>query len=95
MSEQLFKVVFSGELTGEYNKATTRKRFSARFNIDEKRANALFSRKDTVMRSNISKDVALKLMFKLAEAGCDSYLEEIQPEAAEEEISNTLSNKIT
>jgi hypothetical protein len=88
MSEQLFKVVFSGELTGDYNEANTRKRFSALFNIDEERTNALFSSKDTVMRSNISKDVALKLMFKLAEAGCDSYLEEIQQEAVEEEVES-------
>ena len=85
MSEQLFKVVFSGELTGEYNEATTRKRFSTLFNIDDERTNTLFSGKETVMRSKISKEDALKLMYKLAEAGCDSYLEEIQTEAAEEE----------
>ena len=89
MTEPLYKVVCNGQLTGEYNKATTRKRFSERFNIDEKRANALFSRKDTVMRSNISKDVAIELMFKLTEVGCACYLEKIQQEVADEEIGGT------
>lgn len=89
MAEQLFKVVCNGGLTGEYDKATTRKRFSARFNIGGKRTNALFSRKDTVMRSNICKAVAIELMYKLVEVGCVCYLQEIQQEVADEEIGST------
>ena len=91
MAEKLYRVVFNGELTGEFDDITTRKKFSRLFHIDEGRTNALFSGKETVLKSNISKEIAFKFMIALSEAGCESYLEEVQQETAEEVEQETTA----
>ncbi len=80
MSEQLFRVVFDGTMTGEYDEATTRKRFAKLFRLDTKKTAALFSGKEYVIKNNVTEAVAMDFMIKVSEAGCECYVQEMPDE---------------
>ncbi len=80
MAEQLFRVVFNGSLTGEFDEATTRARFAKLFRLDEKRTKALFSGKEYVIKNNVTEAVAMEFMIKVSEAGGECYVQEIPDE---------------
>ena len=50
MSDELYRVVFAGVLTGEYDLPTTKKRFGRLFRLNEKRTEALFSGKEYIVK---------------------------------------------
>ena len=50
-NEQLFRVVFDGSLTGEYDEATAKKRFGRLFHLNDQRVNSLFSGKNYVIKN--------------------------------------------
>jgi len=78
MSDELFRVVFDGSLTGEFDETATKKRFAKLFKLDVKRTNSLFSGKDFVIKNNISEATALDYMIKLSEIGCECYVQEVE-----------------
>ena len=80
MSQTLFRVVFDGSLTGEFEVAIAKKRFSRLFNLDAKRTEKFFSGKSFVIKNNIPEDEAMIFMIKVSEAGCECYLQEITEE---------------
>ena len=77
MSESLFNVVFDGALTGEFDQSTTAARFARLFRLDAKRTHQLFSGKAYVIKNKVPEQVAMDLMIKVSEAGCECYLEEL------------------
>ncbi len=84
MSEELFQVVFDGAMTGEFDEPTTRAKMARLFRLDEKRVARLFSGKPQVIKKNITEAVAMDYMIKLAEAGCECYVQEMpDPDAAD------------
>lgn len=80
MSHQLFRVVFDASLTGEFDEATSKRRFSRLFHLDEKRTETLFSGKDYVIKDNISEAEAMDFMIKVSETGCECYVQEVPDE---------------
>ena len=80
MSEQLFRVMFNGTLTGEFDEETTKKQFARLFSLDQKRVNSLFSGKEYVIKNNVTEEVAMEFLIRLAEAGCESYIQEVLDE---------------
>ena len=77
MEEVLFRVVFSGVLTGEYDLKTTKLRFGRLFRLDPKRTEALFSGKEYVVKNNATEAIAMQLAFRISEVGCECYVQEI------------------
>lgn len=80
MLETRYKVVVSGALTGEFDAATTRDNLAKLFRLDQKRAHALLSGKEHVVKNDVSEDVAMNYLIRIAEAGCECYLQEIPDE---------------
>lgn len=75
MDDQLYRVVFDGTLTGEFDDTTTRRRFSKVFKTDPKTTDRLFNGKEHVLKSNISETEATTYLIKLLEIGCECYME--------------------
>lgn len=75
MSEKLYKVIFNGTLTGDFDEATSKSNFAKLFSIDQAKTETLFSGKDWAIKNNISKKAAMNFMITLAETGCESYFE--------------------
>jgi hypothetical protein len=80
MTQPLFRVVFDGSLTGDFEVAVAKKRFSRLFNLDAKRTEKFFSGKSFVIKNNISEEEAMIFMIKVSEAGCECSLQEITDE---------------
>lgn len=80
MSDQLFRVVFDGSLTGEFDEATAKKRFGRLFHLSGKQVNSLFSGKDYVIKNNVTESQAMKFMIKVSEAGCECSVQEMPDE---------------
>lgn len=80
MAEQLFRVIFDGTMTGEFDEATTKKRFAKLFRLDAKRTAALFSGKEYVIKNNVTEALAMEFMIKVSEAGCECYVQEVPDE---------------
>ncbi len=77
MTEQLFRVVFDGSRTGEFDEPTTKKRFARLFRLDARKTDALFSGKEYVIKNNVTEAVAMEFMIKVSEAGCECYVQEM------------------
>ena len=92
MSEQLFRVVFNGSLTGEFDEATAKKRFGRLFHLNDHRVNSLFSGKNYVIKNNVTESQAMEFMARVAKAGCESSVQEIpdgnEPEYDEKRNDN-------
>ncbi len=73
--EELYRVVFSGQITEEFDLKTTRRRFAKAFRLDAKTTKRLFSHSDHVLRSNVTERAATDLAIKLMEIGCECYVE--------------------
>lgn len=80
MEEQLFKVVFDGSLSGEFEPEIAREQFAKLFGLDKKRVEMLFSGKPYVIKNNVPEHVAMEFMIRLAEIGCECYIQEILDE---------------
>ena len=87
MSESLFKVVFSGQLTGEFDAATSRRQFARLFKLPSDKIESLFSGKDYVIKNNVSEEMAMKFAIAIAEAGCETV---VQPTLGEGEVARML-----
>lgn len=77
MDEPQFRVVFDGSLTGEFDEATAKRNFARLFRLDCDRLPYFFSGKERVIKSGVSEAVAMQYMIKVAEAGCECYIEEV------------------
>lgn len=75
--ETLYRVVFNGNITGEYDLETTRKKFQRLFRLDEAKVARIFDAKQVILKDNITEAVAMKYAINLAEIGCESYIEEV------------------
>jgi hypothetical protein len=80
MSEELFRVVFDGSLTGEFDEVTSRKRFGRLFRLNSQRVDSLFSGKEYVIKNNVTENQAMEFMIKVSEAGCECYVQEMPDE---------------
>ena len=75
--EILFRVVFNGRITGEYDLDTTRQHFQSLFRLDEKKVAKIFAAREVILKDSITERVAMNYAIKLAEIGCECYIEEV------------------
>jgi hypothetical protein len=80
MTQPLFRVVFDGSLTGDFEVAIAKKRFARLFHLDAKKTEKFFSGKNFVIKNNIPEEDAMIFMIKVLEAGCECSLQEITDE---------------
>ena len=92
MSEQLFRVVFDGSLTGEFDEVTAKKRFGKLFRLKDQRVNSFFSGNNHVIKNNVTESQAIEFMVKVSEAGCECSMQEI-PDENEPEYDEKRKNR--
>ena len=81
VSEEIFRVAFSGVTTGEYNLATTKVRFQKLFRLAPEKVERLFSGKKYILKDQVVEEVAIKFAIRIAEAGCECYIEFLSEDA--------------
>lgn len=74
---ELYRVVFSGNITEEFDLATTKKRFGKVFRLAPRKVDKLFSRQDMVLKNNVREELAMKFAIKVADVGCECYIEPV------------------
>ena len=77
MDETRYRVVLNGSLTGEFDEATTRRNLSRLFRLNQEKVRVLMSGRERVIKSDLTEAVAMTYLIRLAEAGCESYVQEI------------------
>jgi hypothetical protein len=76
MSEDLlYRVVFNGNLTGEYDLDTTKRRVQKLFRLTDRTVSRMFAGKEVILKDNVAEDVAMNYAIKLADAGCECYID--------------------
>jgi hypothetical protein len=82
-SEDLYRVVFAGNLTGDYTPEQTRLRFGKVFRLSAKKVERIFNGKEITLKSNMTEDKAMDFAVKLAEIGCETYIELVPSDEAQ------------
>lgn len=77
MDAPRFTVLFDGSLTGEVDEPTARRNFARLFGISEEKAATYFTGRERVLKHNVSEEQAMAYMVRIAEIGCECYMEEI------------------
>lgn len=75
--EPHFRVVFNGNTTGEYDLETTKERFKQLFKLSDRKVSRAFAASELVIKENVTEPVAMHYAIKIAEAGCECYIEEM------------------
>ena len=75
MDETRYRVVLNGSLTGEFDEATTRRNLSRLFRLNQEKVRVLMSGRERVIKSDLTEAVAMTYLIRLAEAGCESYVQ--------------------
>jgi len=68
-----YRVVFAGDLTGEYELDATKRRFAKVFKLDESKVKRLFSGMEYTIKSELTEIQAMEFAMKLAEIGCECW----------------------
>jgi hypothetical protein len=76
-NDLLFRVTFSGVITGEYDLETTKNKFREQFELPADQLSNYFSGKDYVLKDKVLEEVAMNFAIRIAESGCECYVEEI------------------
>jgi hypothetical protein len=79
-NEPLVKIIFDGTMTGEYDEATTKRRFQALFRLQKDHIQRLFSGKTYTIKKNLTESAAMDIAIKIAEAGCECAIEPMPDE---------------
>ena len=75
MSDKNFQVVFNGAVTGEFDQETTEARFKKAFKLNANQLKKLFAGNDVVIKKNIDEDTAMQFAMKIADIGCECYIQ--------------------
>jgi hypothetical protein len=80
MAKKIFQVVFNGAITGEYDMQTTKARFKKVFKLTTTQLEKVFAGNDVVIKKNVNEDIAIQLAIKIANVGCECYIEHMHAE---------------
>lgn len=80
VDEPLFRVVFTGALTGEFDEPEAKAKFSKLFRLNEKNAAKVFSGHERVIKNNIEEAAAMQFMIRVLETGWECYVQEVPDE---------------
>lgn len=81
--EELYQVVFAGNITGDFSMEQTKTRFGKAFKLTLPKVERIFSGKEFTLKKNMTEDKAMDFAVKLAEIGCETYIELMPVEGAE------------
>ena len=81
-TEDLYQVVFAGNITGDFSRERTKQRFSKAFKLPMPRVERIFSGAEITLKKNMTEDKAMDFAVKLAEIGCETYIEMMATEEA-------------
>lgn len=79
-AEDLYRVVFAGNLTGDFSLERTKTRFGKVFRLKPTKVERIFNGTEIILKSDVSKDKAMTFAVKLAEIGCETYIEMVPNE---------------
>jgi hypothetical protein len=80
MSEELFRVVLTEALTGEFDQSMANRRFAKAFKLDRKPVDVLAQNGEQVIKNNVSESLAMNFMIKVLECGYECYVQEMPEE---------------
>lgn len=90
-SEDLYRVVFAGNLTGDFSLDRTKTRFGKVFRLTPERVEKVFNGGEITLKGNMTEDKAMDFAVKLAEIGCETYIESMPGDAQDfEEKRKTI-----
>lgn len=81
-TEDLYRVVFAGNLTGDFTPEKTRLRFGKVFRLTPPKVERIFDGGEITLKSNMTEDKAMDFAVKLAEIGCETFIELMPTEEA-------------
>lgn len=73
--EERYRVVFNGQTTGDYPLAKTKARFGKAFKLPAAKVEKIFSGAEVTLKKNVTEEQAMAFAVKLAEIGCETYIE--------------------
>ena len=73
--ENKYRVVFAGDLTGEFDLDATKRRFGKVFKLDESKVKRLFSGPEYTIKSGLTENQAMEFAMKVAEIGCECWID--------------------
>ena len=79
--EDLYRVVFAGNLTGDFPLDKTKVRFGKAFRLPPQKVERIFNGSEITLKSNITEGRAMDFAVKLAEIGCETYIELVPSDA--------------
>ena len=79
-TEDLYRVVFAGNLTGDFSLDRTKARFGKVFRLSPDRVDKVFNGNEITLKGNMTEDKAMDFAVKLAEIGCETYIESMPTE---------------
>ncbi|MBO6556098.1 MAG: hypothetical protein JJ934_11720 [Pseudomonadales bacterium] len=90
-SEDLYRVVFAGNITGDFSLDRTKTRFGKTFRLSADKVERIFNGKEITLKRNLSEAGAMDFAVKLAEIGCETYIEMMPTEGENfEELRKTI-----
>ena len=93
-TEELYRVVLAGNLTGDYPLERTKSRFGKVFKLPPKRVDRIFGGREFTLKNNLSEPGAMEFAVKLAEIGCETYIELVPAAGTEYEEKRTTIRRI-
>ena len=93
-AEDLYRVVFAGNLTGDFSLERTKTRFGKVFRLTPVKVERIFNGSDIILKSNVAEDKAMEFAVKLAEIGCETYIEMVPNETNQLEEKRTTIRRI-
>lgn len=81
-SDELYRVVFAGQITGDYPLQKTKLRFGKAFKLNPDKVERVFNGREITLKSNMSEEKAMDFALKLAEIGCETYIEVVPSKGA-------------
>jgi len=93
-TEDLYRVVFAGNLTGDYSLERTKTRFGKVFRLTPAKVERIFNGNDIILKSNVAEDKAMVFAVKLAEIGCETYIEVVPNDTNHLEEKRTTIRRI-
>jgi hypothetical protein len=93
-TEDLYRVVFAGNLTGDFNLERTKTRFGKVFRLAPVKVERIFNGNDIILKSNVAEDKAMEFAVKLAEIGCETYIEMVLNEDNQIEDKRTTIRRV-
>ena len=76
-NDPYFQVTLSGNLTGEFDKATVLLNLQKEFHVSAAQVGKMLGKNGHVVKKDVSEEAAVAMLVRLTEAGCEAFFEKI------------------